>query len=169
MPLSGREKATILLSILGADASQRIIEYLPDDMADLLVSGVNNLPKPSPDMLSAVITECRDVFSLPSGPRAAAIEGNVPPPRPSVPKGGKPSEVLSSVSGRALTSVLIRERPQTIAFVLTQLPEGRVSEVLSYLPEQRREVEYLMNNIKTNPLSEMIKDNLLEAVSKKLS
>ena len=167
MALEGREKATILLSILGADISQKIINYLPEDMADLLVSGVNNLPKPSPEMLSSVLTEMQQSLALPSASKP--IEAAMPKQPAAKKPTGTPSSILKQVSSRALTSVLLSERPQTIAFVLTQLPDSRVSEVLTYLPEQRREVEYLINTIQSNPLSEKIKESVLANVASKLS
>ncbi len=177
MALSGREKATILLSILGADVSTRIIKFLPADMADLLVSGVNELPKPSPESISAVMNEFRQAFSLPGAVRQPALEAAEmapPPPPPPPPREKprellKPNELLNQTSGRALTSILLKERPQTVAFVLMQLPESRASEVLTYLPEQRREIEYLLQTIKMNPLTDKIKDSVLETVAKRLS
>jgi flagellar motor switch protein FliG len=174
MALSGREKATILLSILGADVSTRVIRFLPDDMADLLVSGVNDLPKPSPEAISVVINEFRRAFSLPGAAGQSAIEAgtpaSAPPPQREKPRAQmKPKELLNQMSGRALTSILLKERPQTVAFVLMQLPEARASEVLTYLPEQRTEIEYLLQTIKMNPLTEKIKDSVLETVAKRLS
>ena len=82
---------------------------------------------------------------------------------------GKPEDVISRVPGRMLIPILLRERPQTIAFVLKGLPESRITEVLTYLPEQRREVEYLLNTIKSTPLMDKIRGDVLEYVSKKLS
>jgi len=173
MALSGIEKATILLSILGSDASAKMLKFLPPEVADLLASGINNLPKPSPDAISGVIGECREYLSLPSGVAQArpALEGAATPqPRKEEGKRpSKPSDVISNVPGRILIPLLLRERPQTIAFVLTQLPEGRAQEVLSYLPEQRREVEYLLNTIKLTPVTEKIRDDVLEYVASKLS
>ncbi len=175
MPLSGREKATILLSILGVNTSAKILERLPDEIADFLAAGVNDLPKPSPDAISRVLAEFRQFVALPSAPRPPAIEGAVPSagsqarPREAQPSSGKPRDIISRVPGRVLIPILLRERPQTIAFVLGELPQARVAEILTYLPEQRREVEYLLNTINKNPLTEKIKGDVLEYVAKKLS
>ena len=170
MALSGREKATILLSMLGADLSASILDHLPDDMADLLAQGVNNLPKPSPDTITRVLTEFREFVSLPQAPRPRAIEGGVAQPEARQRHGeGSPEDMISRVPGRMLIPILLRERPQTIAFVLKGLPESRITEVLTYLPEQRREVEYLLNTIKSTPLMDKIRGDVLEYVSKKLS
>jgi flagellar motor switch protein FliG len=169
MPLRGVEKATILLSILGADASEKILSFLPENVADLLASSVNNLPKPSPETLRTVIAECREFLTHQQGPTRPAMEGVSR--EPAVVR-GKPlsaRETLSRVPGRALIPILLKERPQTIALVLKELSEPRAAEVLSYLPEQRREVEYLLNTIKLNPMTEKVRDNVLQGVVSRLS
>jgi flagellar motor switch protein FliG len=166
MALSGREKATILLSMLGADASAKVLKYLPEDMADLLVSGVNDLPKPSPDVLSEIFSEFRE-FVAPSSAPVQRFAGESPGVRAAEKLG--PREKISRASARVLVPALLTERPQTIAFVLTELPEPKVDEVLTYLPEQRREVEYLLNTLKMNPITEKIKGNILADVAKRLS
>ncbi|HVN66917.1 MAG TPA: hypothetical protein VMT55_00970, partial [Candidatus Sulfotelmatobacter sp.] len=78
MALTGREKATIFLSILGADVSSRVLRYLPGELADLIAAGVNHLPTPSPEALSEVMEEYRGFLALPAAPP--------PPPRPVVPQ-----------------------------------------------------------------------------------
>ena len=59
MALTGREKATIFLSILGADVSSRILRYLPGELADLIASGINHLPTPSPEALAEVLSQVK--------------------------------------------------------------------------------------------------------------
>jgi len=171
MALSGREKATILLSILGADASSKILDYLPDDMADMLASGVNNLPKPSPEMLTSIMNEFKNYVSLPPGGSRAQAAPSPQASSAAKPKAqaGTPADVLSRASGRMLVPILLRERPQTIAFVLNQLSDQKTAEILTYLPEQRREIEYLLNTIKENPLIGRIKKDLLASVASRLS
>lgn len=168
MALSGREKATILLSILGAEASAKILSFLPPEMADVLVSQVNNLPRPSPAALSEVVGDFRRAMALPPSAAPREIEASTAAPREER-RTFKPGDIISSVPGRTLIPLLLRERPQTIAFVLNELPEGRVAEVLTYLPEQRREVEYLLNTIKSNPLSGAVKEGVLASIAKRLS
>lgn len=55
--LSGIEKATLLLSILGPQKASRILRFLPDDMANLLSSKVATLPPPDPEVISALYSE----------------------------------------------------------------------------------------------------------------
>jgi len=74
MALTGREKATILLSLLGADLSAQIMRSLPPDMADMIASGIHHLPNPSSDVISSVLEEFASFMSLPGYAPKRAIE-----------------------------------------------------------------------------------------------
>ena len=74
MPLTGREKATILLSIIGAETASRVLRYLPNELADLIAAGINHLPTPSPEVLTEVMREYQSYVALPEAP--------TPPPLP---------------------------------------------------------------------------------------
>ncbi|MBN3033602.1 MAG: hypothetical protein JW873_05850 [Candidatus Saganbacteria bacterium] len=134
MALTGREKATIFLSILGADVSSRVLRYLPEEIADLIAAGINHLPTPSPQALSEVLEDYQSFLALPPGRTAEAP----PPGRPAAPRRSFPA--------------LIYERPQTTAFLLTLLPESERSEVLAALPREKGVIEELYAGLRTNPL-----------------
>lgn len=55
--LSGTEKATLLLSILGPQKAARILRHLPDDMANLLSARVATLPPPDPEVVNSIYAE----------------------------------------------------------------------------------------------------------------
>lgn len=167
MALSGKEKAIILLSIIGADASAKILSSMPQGMASELLSQIRSAPRPSQESVSQVVSDFRRFMALPPADRAS--EAAQPEARPEKKRNLKPGDLLSNVPGRALIPVLLRERPQTIAFVLNELPDGRVAEVLTYLPEQRREVEYLLHSMKTNPISAVVKESVLSSIASRLS
>jgi flagellar motor switch protein FliG len=131
MALTGREKATIFLSILGADVSSRVLRYLPAELADLIAAGVNHLPTPSPEALSEVMGEYRGFLALPAAPPP-------PPPRPVVPQ-------------KSLSS-LVYERPQVTAFVLSLLSPGERTSAMQSLPRDRALIEELMQNLRPNIL-----------------
>src|SRR3989339_1610700 len=105
--LSGREKATIFLSLLGTEAASRVLRYLPGELADIIATGINQLPSPSPEALNEVLNDYEGFLALPGesfeSPRIAP-----PPPKP-VP--------------RKSYSFLMYERPQTVAFLVSMLPE----------------------------------------------
>ena len=147
MPLSGREKATIFLSILGAETSARILRYLPEELADLIAAGINHLPTPSPEALSLVLDEFKSYLALP-GPREEA-------PR----LAEKPK---AAPRAKKNYSFLIYERPQMIAHLLSLMPEEQKEEVLAGLPKEKVVVEELYFSLKKTPLSEKLGTKLKE-------
>ncbi len=169
MPLSGREKATILLSILGTESSAKILRRLPDELADLIAAGVDHLPTPSPEALLAVLEDFNRYLSLPpsyhpeaAGNAAVADNGN----KNRVYQ--DPKALLLASSPKKIALNLVHERPQLIAFIVSLLPAGQAADVMAYLPEQRKEVESLLRDIKKIPLSNKIESKVLETLAEKL-
>ena len=156
MPLTGREKATIFLSILGAETSARVLRYLPDEMADLIASGINHLPSPSPDALSEVMNEFGSFLSLPSRnqgrPEPKKLEEPPPPPP-------KPKRSFGQ---------LMYERPQTIAFVLSLLPEEEQEASLNSFPRDKAIIVELLKSLRTTALSAKIGSILKERYKDKI-
>lgn len=151
MALSGREKATIFLSLLGTETSSRILRYLPGELADLIASGINHLPTPSPDALSEVLGELNSFLALPEAEKAPAEERTLPPPR-----------VEEKPRPRRNYALLMYERPQMIAYLLSIMPEDQREEALLNLPREKVLIEELINTIKTNSLSPKIELKLKE-------
>lgn len=154
MPLSGREKATIFLSILGAETSARVLRYLPDELADLIASGINHLPSPSPEGLDEVINDFKSYVALP-GPRQAPppqIEAKPTPP-------ARPKKIYN---------VLMYERPQMRAFLLSLLPPEQQEEGLQSLSRDKATLEELIGTMKKNPLRAKIEVKLKEQFREKL-
>ena len=133
MALTGREKATIFLSILGADVSSRVLRYLPEEIADLIAAGINHLPTPSPQVLSEVLDEYQSFLALPETASPEPVPSRPPAPR------------------RSYAS-LMYERPQTTAFLLSLMPEEERGEILQSLPREKALIEELLADLKTNPL-----------------
>ncbi len=143
-PLTGREKATIFLSLLGAKSSARILRYLPDELADLIAAGINHLPTPSPDALSEVLDEFQSFVALPgaTGPNTRQrLESAPPKPRKSY-------------------AILMYERPQMASFIISQLPKEEKRDALMGLPREKALIEELLVNLKSNLLSNKIAANL---------
>lgn len=142
MVLTGREKATIFLSILGADVSGRVLRYLPDELADLIAAGINHLPTPSPEALSEVLDEFQGFLAL---PEASPESAYVPPPPP------QPKRAYAS---------LLYERPQTAAFVISLLPAEEKPLALQALPRERVIIEDLLRTLKPTPLRAKLEERL---------
>ncbi len=153
MPLTGREKATIFLSILGADTSARVLRYLPDELADLIAAGINHLPTPSPQALSEVLGEFKSFLALPEVERVAPrIEEKPRPPSPP----------------KRSYAALKYERPQMAAFLISLLPEEQKEDALHSLPRERETVEDLLANLKKNPMTPRLAAKLKEQFKGKL-
>jgi flagellar motor switch protein FliG len=139
MALSGREKATILLSILGAETASRVLRYLPNEIADLIAAGINHLPTPSPEILTEVMGEYQSFVAFPEAPPA-------------------PTQLPSRT--RRNYSFLMYERPQTVAFLISLLSPEEKNDALQAVPRERALIEELLVNLKTNSLRPKLEENL---------
>jgi flagellar motor switch protein FliG len=149
MTLTGREKATIFLSILGADVSSRVLRYLPEEIADLIAAGINHLPTPSPQVLSEVLDEYQSFLALPETATPEPVVSRPPAPR------------------RAYAS-LMYERPQTTAFLLSLLPEEERGEILQALPREKALIEELLSELRVNPLRPKLEAKFREVFAGKV-
>lgn len=177
--LTGREKATIFLSLLGAETSARLLRYLPEELADLVASSVNHLPKPSPKTVAAIIEELHSFISLPPGGAAGKAQAKAtgaerppvvtrPEPPPMPPKPKTPKEKFEQASARKLAGVLLYERPQVIAFTLMMISPEKQIEVLSNLPGQRPLVESLLRDFRKNSFTDELRAQVIKYFVDKL-
>ena len=123
MKLSGREKATIFLSILGPEVSAQVLRYLPGEVADLIASGINHLPTPTPEALGMVLHDFKSYLALPAaGQPAPRIEA---PPKPAIPREKMTAkDIILSASPKKLAFLLSEERPQVAAVIQSLFPGG---------------------------------------------
>ena len=159
MALTGKEKARILLSMLGPESLSKLLKLLPEELSSLLKAKVKKLPPPSPEVLMSIVEEIQSIPALPKGRKPQLPEAETEKGR----TGG--GDILSTPS-KVLGSRLLSERPQTIAFILSNFPKDKMKDIIEYLPEKRREVEVLLKSIKQNSLSPMLKDLVFGALVK---
>lgn len=153
MPLTGREKATIFLSMMGAEAAGRILRYLPDEMAQLIAAGVNHLPTPSPEALNEVMREFKSFIALPESQTSVPkIEEKIKPPPP-----------------KKSYAFLMYERPQMAAYLLSLIPGKQKADALQGLSREKMLIEELLTNLTTNSLSAKLAENLKEHFGEKLT
>ncbi|MBU0572985.1 MAG: hypothetical protein ABIJ26_04150 [Candidatus Margulisiibacteriota bacterium] len=173
MQLSGREKATIFLSILGPENSAAILRYLPGELADIIAAGLNHLPTPTPEALQEVFSEFEGFLALPRGERQARIaaaksaEAQSQPIAETMPEG--PPGVIASASPKKMAYLLSFERPQMIAFLVKRLPDQVKEEVLSNLPGQRGDVELILKEIKENAMTGVLEGRIVEYFAGKVA
>jgi flagellar motor switch protein FliG len=153
MVLTGREKATIFLSIIGADNSARILRYLPNELADLIASGINHLPSPSTEALSEVMHEFKSFLALPSS-EEADVPQIAEKPRPAAP--------------RLAYNLLMYERPQMVAFLLSLMTDDAREEALQSQNRDKKLLQELLKGLKKNLLSDKLADALKEQYRGKL-
>lgn len=151
--LSGREKATIFLSLLGAETSVRILRYLPDELADIIAEGINHLPNPSPESLTAVLQEFESYLALPQS-EEAPIQRIGEPPKPKTPKRSY--------------GILLYERPQMAAFVLNMLPTQEKTEALQGIPRDKMVVEELSRHLRPSAFHAKLEQKIKEHFSGKI-
>ena len=158
MQLTGREKATIFLSILGTETSSRILRYLPEELADLIASSINHLPTPTPEALGEVLSDFKSYGALPPAK-----------PKPEAPRVyGSPKEIIEGAPDQAIAFVLSEERPQIIGFILSLLPEKKRENILAAITMQKDIVISLLDSIKKTPISLKLEDKLISYFSEKL-
>lgn len=168
MSLTGREKATIFLSILGAETSAKVLRLLPEELADLIAEGINHLPAPSPEAIFTVLKELKSSLTLPkSSPQPILEQKNER--EITLEAGAMPLEVIQAAAPRKLAALLLYEKSQIVAYLLSFLSPEKRLDVLNNLPSQRREIEDLLKNLHPVPATQKIEAKLLELWARKLS
>ena len=168
MKLSGREKATIFLSILGPETSAQVLRYLPGELADLIASGINHLPTPTPEALGAVLLDFNSFLALPP-PGARTTPQMEAPAKPAIPREKMtPKDIILSAPPRKLAFLLTEERPQIAAVVLTLFPEGERLGVLDSLGAFKEKAQAALKARTQTDLSIKLEDQLIKYFASKL-
>ena len=154
LPLSGPEKAAILLALVGEDLATSLVSELQERELIMLRQGVhrmaqietghvdevfedtckqlkrfNILPEQTNEYLERVITKAM-------GPeKANAILGRIFQEESEESYG---IDVLHEMDGKTLAQFLQEEHPQTVAFILAHLYPAHAGEVFSLLPEDKQ-------------------------------
>ncbi|MCC2608501.1 flagellar motor switch protein FliG [Neorhizobium petrolearium] len=152
-PLSQAEKAAAILLAMGKGVAGKLLKYFTQSELQNIIASAQALRAIPPDELLQVVNEFEDLFTEGTGlmDNAAAIEGILE-------AGLTPEEVDGLLGRRAafeayqaniwdrlqdaepafVGKFLSREHPQTIAYILSQMPSSFGAKVLLQLPESRR-------------------------------
>ncbi|OGC06721.1 hypothetical protein A2526_06445 [candidate division WOR-1 bacterium RIFOXYD2_FULL_36_8] len=186
MKLTGKEKATIFLSILGSDTSSAILRYLPPDLADLIASSISHLPTPTPEALGEIFEDFQSYFALPSSNKKYKdvkipelskmaqpsnnlvsnfdeefIYGKDLKETETVPLDNlPPKEKLLSADAKKIANILSEEKPQVAAFVLGMFPFMKKEEILMEMTVNRDQVDELIPNLKQTPFTLDLQEKL---------
>jgi len=169
--LSGKEKAAIVVAMIGEEAAGKVLEHLEPEEIRLLALEVARLPTIDPSRQAPVLGEFVEMVTSArglerAGPRLArrllgrVLPGEVDrlirdPDPPSLQDDEEraalpqlPARLLAA-STRQLALLLGEEAPQTTALLLAHLPPRKAARVLLAMePERRLEVTRRMASIR---------------------
>lgn len=152
-PLSQADKAAAVLLAMGKTVAGRLLKYFTQAELQVIIASAQTLRTVPPDELAQLVAEFEDLFTEGAGlmDNAKAIESILE-------EGLTPEEVDGLLGRRAafqayessiwdrmqdadpafVGKFLLREHPQTIAYILSQLPSSFGAKVLLQLPDSRR-------------------------------
>ncbi len=146
--LSGIEKSSLLLNILGNEVTSQIFKKMKDNDVKRLVGSMGMVSKVPIPVVKQVLEEFYGeiseeetlIFGHAQGrefvmqtlgeERAKTVLGQL-----SIIEGSRTLEALELVDSRTLANFLVNEHPQTVALILAHLEPNKKCEVLKRLPE----------------------------------
>ena len=151
--LSPTEKAAAVLLAMGKGVAAKLLKFFTQEELQAIIASAQTLRRIPPDELTSIVNEFEDLFSEGTGlmDNAKAIESILE-------EGLTPDEVdgllgrrtafqaletniwekLQEYNPALVGKLLLREHPQTIAYILSMLPSGFGAKVLLEMPESRR-------------------------------
>ncbi|WP_027666381.1 flagellar motor switch protein FliG [Rhizobium leguminosarum] len=152
-PLTQAEKAAAVLLAMGKGVAGRLLKYFTQAELQTIISSAQSLRAIPPDELLLLVSEFEDLFTEGAGlmDNAKAIEAILE-------EGLTPDEVdsllgrrtafqayetsiwdrLSEAEPTFVAQFLLREHPQTVAYILSMMPSAFGAKVLLQLPDNRR-------------------------------
>ena len=152
-PLTQAEKAAAVLLAMGKGVAGRLLKYFTQAELQTIISSAQSLRAIPPDELLLLVAEFEDLFTEGAGlmDNAKAIEAILE-------EGLTPDEVdsllgrrtafqayetsiwdrLSEAEPTFVAQFLLREHPQTVAYILSMMPSNFGAKVLLQLPDNRR-------------------------------
>ncbi|QCI98754.1 flagellar motor switch protein FliG [Agrobacterium larrymoorei] len=152
-PLSQADKAAAVLLAMGKGVAGKLLKFFTQAELQLIINSAQTLRVIPPDELAQIVAEFEDLFTEGTGlmDNAKAIEAILE-------EGLTPEEVDGLLGRRATfqayeTSIwdqlqdadpqfigkfLMREHPQTIAYILSMLPSSFGAKVLLTIPDEQR-------------------------------
>jgi flagellar motor switch protein FliG len=180
-PLSQAEKAAAVLLAMGKEVAGRLLKYFTQHELQLIIASAQSLRVIPPDELAILVAEFEDLFTEGAGlmDNAKAIESILE-------EGLTPDEVDSLLGRRTAfqafeTSIwdrlgeaepafvgkfLLKEHPQTIAYILSMMPSAFGAKVLMQIPDaQRADIMNRTVNLKdVSPKAAQIIENRVVAL-----
>ncbi|WP_429944040.1 flagellar motor switch protein FliG [Agrobacterium vitis] len=152
-PLSQADKAAAVLLAMGKGVAGKLLKYFTQAELQMIINSAQTLRTIPPDELAELVGEFEDLFTEGAGlmDNAKAIEEILE-------EGLTPEEVDGLLGRRTafqafetsiwdrlqdadpdfIAQFLLREHPQTVAYILSMLPSSFGAKVLIKLPDSRR-------------------------------
>lgn len=175
-PLSQADKAAAVLLAMGKGVAGKLLKYFTQAELQTIIASAQTLRTIPPDELTELVNEFEDLFTEGAGlmDNAKAIE--------SILEEGLTPEEVDGLLGRRtafqayeasiwdrlqdadpdfIARFLMREHPQTVAYILSMLPSSFGAKVLLKLPESRRAdiMNRTVNLKKVSPKAAQIIEN----------
>jgi len=158
--LSGLEKASVLISILGVETSAKVFEQLTPDERDLLGAQISKLSHIDSAMRDQVVYEVSQRIRV-SRPEADGRQD-------SASADAGPFRWLESVDPDDVASILAGERAQNVALVLAHLsPRGAADLLVRMTDTMKNEVSLRLANMK--PVSKETVDAVDSSIRLRIS
>lgn len=138
------KRAAIVIASLDDATADRLLDQLPAEEAAQVRRAVVELSKVAPDEEQAVISEFLKKTPSAAKPQlgveldpglADRIRHNVAPSQIKSESEAKPFRFLHQAHGEQLAPFIAGEHPQTIAVVISHLPDDRAAAVLAWLED----------------------------------
>jgi flagellar motor switch protein FliG len=153
-PLSGIQKAAILLVTLGEQASAAIVQKLSDEELRKVTQSIAGMQSISPQQAEQVLEEFCQATVVRNFPSRGGADyakrvltsafgregGNRLVDEMDLNGGGTRSgiEPLRATDPQQLARLIMGEHPQTVAIILAHLPQTQAAALLASLPQDRR-------------------------------
>lgn len=176
--LSNREKAAVILGVLGTDAASPFLEQLDEDSLRNFASAMSRLKRVSPEIVMQTISEFQhEVDRL-----DMTVVGGTSQAREMLrdavndatltkifddiesPTAHNVWNKLAKIDDNALSDFLTNEHPQTVAVVLSKLSVEQAARLIGFLDEDRAR-EVVTGLTKTSKLDPQIVETIGTAVS----
>lgn len=182
----GPQKAAMLLMALGSDVAGSVFKHLKEEEIDQLTLEIAKIPKIEPTEKKAIIGEFREMLIAQEFISRGGIDYAREVLKRAIGEESanriidkaintlklKPFDFLKKADPIRLAGFLSNEHPQTIAFVISNLPASKASEVLLRLNEEmRKDVARRMAGMKgiSGDFISSIENNLKERYEKEIA
>lgn len=171
-PLSGPQRAAVLLVSLGVETASRLLTELSDDEVERVTVEVARLQSVPGAAVEAVLNEYHAAASTPTAPSAQGgletarsfLQGldddrsKAILPRVEAATEGTGFDLLATVEASRLADFLVGEHPQTSAVVLSRVKARTAADVLALLPDIVRADVVRRLTVLTEPHAAVLRD-----------